>query len=179
MPGKRKNAVRMGRGVVVIAVCMGWSAAPRAQDPGVGQPEQQETPQPREQARPQARQRARVPTTEGLSDVEKRMQKEREVRGQIIKIKTVELRGLDARNTVVMLKTNRNDQRLIVDLGPEPQLEALELDIGDELAAAGNVVRTGDKQYLVATKLKTKGQLSEIDRSQQAKQHQQRLRAQR
>lgn len=108
--------------------------------------------------------------TEKSSGAQKRVEL-KEVSGKIAKIKQVEVRGADTKNTVVMLKTNKNNRRLVVDLGPTTALEAHQLEVGKEIQVEGRPVQVREHRFLVANRFKTNGKVINIQRKQQLDQH--------
>lgn len=131
-----------------------------------------ESKQAGQQAREQAEQTTQQAREQAGQTVAKR--ESREVSGQIVAMKEVEVRGTNAKNRVVMLKTSKNDRRLVVDLGPATGLQGIQLKEGNEIAVSGPIVEIRDRTFLVADKLKSGDKTVEIQRSPQEKQHAQR-----
>lgn len=98
-----------------------------------------------------------------------RVRKEREVTGKVLNTKTVGFRGTDQANQVVLLQTKKHNRHLDVDLGPKEQLEKLNIKQGQNLAVRGRVINVGDRQVLVADKIKRGDKTLDIDRTAQLK----------
>lgn len=96
----------------------------------------------------------------------------REVSGRVINTKTVEVRGTDTQNLVAMLKTNKGDRRLVVDLGPQKAFTENQIKEGTNLAAQGRVVEIRGRQFLAADKVKLGDNVINIERAAQSQQHQ-------
>lgn len=84
------------------------------------------------------------------------------ISGTIKKMKNVTLLGLDQDNLVVQLQTNQG--RRIVDLGNADRAEDLDLEKGDRITAWGRTVKIGDKEVLMAHKLRTNDDTMNIER---------------
>jgi hypothetical protein len=85
-----------------------------------------------------------------------------QVRGQIQDIRLVPIRGVDARNVLVLLKTQQGDN-LVVDLGD--RLRGLSLNAGDELAARGEVADLGNRRpILMANSFRYQGKTYDANR---------------
>jgi hypothetical protein len=112
------------------------------------------------------------------AQAKERVHKDRQVSGTIVQMKSVEVRGADAQNTVALMKTNKGDKRLLIDLGGTTDLQPLNLKQGDAIAVEGPVTRIGDHQVLIASRVRAeKGQrnIIEIDREKQMQQARQTL----
>lgn len=96
--------------------------------------------------------------------------KKRQVSGEIIKMKQVDVRGTDTKNTIVMMKTQKNDRRLIVDLGPSQQIKNERIAVGKKLKVEGQIVRLRNQPILVASRATIGNQTSDIARDRQQRQ---------
>jgi hypothetical protein len=104
---------------------------------------------------------------ENNSEAAERSRALRQARGTVIQTKQVKVQnGGDV--LVAMLATNKGDRRLLVDLGPNDQ--KLNIDKGEKMSVEGVVTRIGDRQVLVANRIKADGQLVKIDRESQIRQ---------
>jgi hypothetical protein len=105
--------------------------------------------------------------SESAQEAQQRVSKERQVSGTVLGIKDVEFKGSDQKNTVALLRTNKNNRRLVVDLGPKKDLKELNVKKGQQLAAKGVVVNVGDQPLLVASQLKRGNKTLDVDRMPQ------------
>jgi hypothetical protein len=94
-----------------------------------------------------------------------------QVSGKILRVKQVEVRGADTKNTVVLLKTKKNNRRLAVDLGPASSLAADKIKVGREIQVEGMPAQIRDQRFLVANRVKINGKMMTIDRKAQETQH--------
>jgi hypothetical protein len=134
---------------------------PQAGDKGAGKAQKSSPQRPQAQAKQaSAKQRAN-------GDAMQRTRKLREVSGTVIATKSVQLRGTEERNLIALLRTNRGNDRLVVDLGPASKINRDQVKEGGKLAAQGVVVRVGDQQFLAATHIKAGDQTMKVDRSAQ------------
>lgn len=78
----------------------------------------------------------------------------RQVQGTIVRKKKVELRGRNAHNLVVTLRSRKEGALVPIDLGPEADLKELSLDKGASLAVEGRVKTIRYRPFLVATRVK-------------------------
>lgn len=69
-----------------------------------------------------------------------------QVRGEITEIKPVKIRGANAQDTLVLLKT-KDGQKRVVDLGHN--LQGANLQKGQQLAARGRVVTVGGEKVIL------------------------------
>lgn len=112
---------------------------------------------------------------ETAPEARRRTQTLREVSGVVLGMKVVEVRGTGDQNVVALIKTDRGDRRLAIDLGPLTQLDRSGLHVGGRLAAEGYVVAVRDQQFLVATRIKPeRGAVVNIVRPSQARLHENR-----
>lgn len=93
--------------------------------------------------------------------------KSREVSGTVINTKNVRLPSEGQENLVVMIKTAKANDRLVVDLGNAKALEKANINEQTKIEAEGRMVRLGSREFLVARNLKVNGKDVEIDRSGQ------------
>ncbi|MFO7178548.1 MAG: hypothetical protein DIU78_007620 [Pseudomonadota bacterium] len=154
------------------------TAPPAAPAPTPGQPSTAQPPAAAEsppQALPPAERVPVAGTTaqkvlrETPAQAERRVRTPREVSGTVIATKTVRIRGYDQPNFIALIRTNKGNRRLAIDLGPRRDLEDTDIGRGETLAAVGPVVRVGDEQILVATRARIGDQLVEVDRSGQTR----------
>ena len=96
-----------------------------------------------------------------------RTAKSRQVSGTVLDTKTVEVRGANTRNLVALIRTSKKGQELAVDLGPAKSLQKVNIRKGTKLKAEGPVLRIGDRQFLVAQRVRTNGSAVSVDRSPQ------------
>ncbi len=109
---------------------------------------------------------------ETAPEARKRTQTLRQVSGVVLGMKVVEVRGANEENVVALIKTDRGDRRLAIDLGPMSQLDRTNLHVGGRITAEGYVVAVRDQQFLVATRVKAeRGAVVNIVRPSQARLH--------
>lgn len=106
-----------------------------------------------------------------MSAQEKLAKKSREVSGTILKSKKVDLPGKVAENLVVLIKTDKGQSELMVDLGDAQKFTADLVRANRKISAEGRLVRLGEHDLLVARKVRVDGRLIQIDRSAQKKYH--------
>jgi hypothetical protein len=95
---------------------------------------------------------------------------QQQVSGQVLRTKHVEVRTLDPKgqakqNFVALLQTDQG-RRVVVDLGPPQQLQAVSLKQGMQVDAHGQWVRIGDRPVLWASRLTVDGKTVQIRRPQ-------------
>lgn len=105
--------------------------------------------------------------SESAKDAQKRLTKERQVSGKVLDTKTVKFKGTDQQNLAALIRTSKNDRRLIVDLGPKSELKGINIKKGQKLSAKGAVVNIGDQQVLLANAVTRGDNTVQIDRSAQ------------
>jgi hypothetical protein len=139
-----------------------WQHTAEAQSGKQRQQEQQQ--QPSADQKPEKKLRNETPAKAAA-----RTTKSREVSGTVLDTKTVEVRGANTRNLVALVRTNKKkSDHLAIDLGPAKALQKANIRKGTKLAAEGPVVRIGDRQFLVAQRLRTNGgDVISVDRSAQ------------
>lgn len=135
-------------------------AQPSANQPRSGTSSQQGTAQ-------QGKQQAERPLTESADEARRRTDKPRQVSGTILSMKTVGIRGSDVQNRVALIRTNKGNKRLVVDLGPEQELKGLNTGKGQRISVQGRVVRVGDRQLLVAERVRQNDQTRQLQRTAQ------------
>jgi hypothetical protein len=109
---------------------------------------------------------------ETAPEARQRTQTLRQVSGVVLGMKVVEVRGAGDENVVALIKTDRGDRRLAIDLGPMAQLDRTDLHVGGRITAEGYVVAVRDQQFLVATRVKAeRGAVVNIVRRSQARLH--------
>jgi S1-C subfamily serine protease len=91
-------------------------------------------------------------------------QNRRQVSGEIVKTKRVDVRNSDRQHLVALLKTD-DGNRLIVDLGSPGRLGDQMPKIGDQISATGRSARVGDRTIIVADQLRNGDQTVRIDHS--------------
>ena len=96
-------------------------------------------------------------------------QKLRQVSGEVIAVKQVEVRKANLKNTVVMINTTKKNRRLIADLGPVGA-EGANVKKGDKIALEGAVIRMRETPVMVAKRVKVGGKVITVDRTAQEKQ---------
>lgn len=96
-----------------------------------------------------------------------RVSRARQVSGTVLDTKVVRFKGTNEKNTVALLRTNKSDERLTVDLGPVDQTKAIHVHKGQELSAEGVVVQVGSQSLLVASRVKSGDKVFQIDRLEQ------------
>jgi hypothetical protein len=91
---------------------------------------------------------------------------ERQVRGRVLRIKSVELPRIDTEICVALIQTT-NGRRMVVDLGPAEDLGERQLSVnkGDEITARGYVSRVGPYPILMADRATINGQSVSVDRT--------------
>jgi hypothetical protein len=96
----------------------------------------------------------------------------REVSGEVVSTKHVEVRGAGTENLVVLLAPRRGHDRLVVDLGPADAWRSIDLERGDNLAVEGRLAEVGDRRVLVAQRARAgDGCIVTVDRSAQRAQY--------
>jgi hypothetical protein len=88
-------------------------------------------------------------------------------RGEILRLKKVEIKGRDQAHLVALLRTRR-DRRGIVDLGPVEQLEDLQLRQGDRIEVRGQPIKVKDRGVLMAEAVRKSERRTGVERSQRA-----------
>ena len=79
-----------------------------------------------------------------------------QVSGEIVKIKTVDVRGSNQQRLVALLKTNRG-KRVPVDLGNPNRRDSIRPDIGDYISVRGRLARIGDRTIIVGEEMRDGG----------------------
>lgn len=133
-----------------------------------------EDDQPRPEALPRDRPEQRAGSEQACpqqEDLEARAGALREASGDIVRTKVVAIRGTNQENLVALIDTHRGNDRLVVDLGPVDAMRELRLGEGDRIAVEGRVHRVGDRQVLVASRIREGDRTRRIDRSGQAQHH--------
>lgn len=89
--------------------------------------------------------------------------------GEVVRTKTVALRGRQDSHQVVLLRTE-DGQRRIVDLGPAKRLADLKIGEGDKLTVRGRLVQVGDHRVLMGHQVKAadNGQTVQVARRPEA-----------
>lgn len=93
----------------------------------------------------------------------------RQVSGEVIAVKQVEVRKANIKNTVVMINTTKKNRRLVADLGPVGA-EGVNVKKGDKIALEGVVVRLREEPVMIAKRVKAGGKVITVDRTAQEKQ---------
>jgi sporulation protein YlmC with PRC-barrel domain len=93
----------------------------------------------------------------------------RQITGQIMRTKQVEIRGTDLTNQVVLLQTDRGRQ-IVADLGPMTNLRGIRLKSGAEIEVRGRPARVGDQLVLMADQVSAGGKTVSVHRPQQTAQ---------
>lgn len=83
--------------------------------------------------------------------------------GQIVRTKKAGVRGQPVEHLIVLVKSEQGNVR-IVDLGPVKNLQNVKIATGDTIAFTGEVVAVGDRQVLMADRLRKDGRETQIDR---------------
>ena len=96
---------------------------------------------------------------------EGRTRREATGQGRVVRTKKVGLRGRPLEHLVALVRTDQGDIR-VVDLGPVRNLQEVKLATGDAIVVSGEVVRVGDRQVLMASRLRKDGRETRIDRQQ-------------
>lgn len=103
-----------------------------------------------------------------MAETKNRMQRKvRQVSGEILKLKQVEVRGAEVENIVALIKTTRNDRRLVVDLGPTSLMDQLKLSKGQKISVEGRLAKVRDRRFLVAHRIQVGDRTLNIDRGAQ------------
>lgn len=100
------------------------------------------------------------------SNMEKKM---RQVSGEIVDMKEVEIRGANVKNKIVMIETTKNKRHLVIDLGPTGGLAGMTLNKGEKISVQGPVKQIRDQRVLIADRLKVDGKMMQIGRDQEKK----------
>jgi hypothetical protein len=87
----------------------------------------------------------------------------RQVSGEVLMIKDVEIRGTETHNKVAMLSTTRGEQRILVDFGPAAQAD--EIRKGVEVKVEGPVRLVDGRPVIVAQRFRLGGETTTVDRS--------------
>jgi hypothetical protein len=95
--------------------------------------------------------------------------RQRQVAGEVVAQKTVDVRGTNIKHQIVHLKT-QGGKRVIADLGSTRQLSNLDISEGDRISVQGRAVRVGNRLVLAANKVRANGETVQIDRNRQAQQ---------
>jgi hypothetical protein len=88
------------------------------------------------------------------------------ISGQVENLKEVRIRHSGVKHLVVRLQ-NRQGNRMIVDLGPSPDLQSLQIREGDHLKVKGRTKAIRDHRVLFAHWVKVDGEKRWIDRQRQ------------
>ena len=93
------------------------------------------------------------------------------VSGTVVSKKTVRLPGEKQKNQnmVVMIKTKKGNDRLIVDLGNARNLNNMKIGKDTNLEVQGRMAKVGRHEILVAKQLKVNGASVKVDRSAEKK----------
>lgn len=105
--------------------------------------------------------------TQGQSSPMINTKKSRQVQGTVVNLKKVTIRDTNVENLIAMIRTEKNDRRLIVDLGPRAGFQAGQIAEGSKISVYGNTVRLGSQIVLVASRVNVNGKEKAIDRSAQ------------
>lgn len=143
------------------------AAPPPAAPPAAPPATQPHATQPSGERVPVAGRTPEKPLQESPEQAERRVRTPREVSGTVIATKTVRIRGYEQPNFVALIRTNKGNRRVAIDLGPRRDLEKMDIGRGETLAAVGPVVRVGDEQILVASRARIGDQVIDVDRSGQ------------
>jgi hypothetical protein len=108
---------------------------------------------------------------ETAADARRRTQTPRQVSGIVLGTKRVAVRGTAEQNLIVLIKTERGDRRLAIDLGPALALQEANVVPGSRVAAEGYVVVLRDTQFLAATRVKAGDETLDVTRAAQARLH--------
>lgn len=98
--------------------------------------------------------------------------KSRQITGQVMKQKEVNIAGTDMSHKVVLLQTQKG-QQVAVDLGPTDNLQNIDLQRGEQITVTGKPAKVSQKFVILAQQLKADGQTINIRRPQTQQQMQQ------
>jgi len=90
----------------------------------------------------------------------------RQITGQILRSKQVDIQGTDLVNQVVLLQTDQGRQ-IVADLGSMTNLRGLRLQPGAEIEVRGHPARVGDQMVLLADQVSAGGKTVSIHRERQ------------
>ncbi len=85
------------------------------------------------------------------------------VKGQIINEKNVDIKGQDQTHKVVMLETEKGNH-IVADLGPGENLNDLKVQKGKEIEVQGRITRVSDHLVVIADKVQADDKTVEIER---------------
>ncbi len=105
----------------------------------------------------------------GITAAAKMEKKMRQVSGEIVNMKEVEIRGANIKNQIVMLNTTKKKRQLVVDLGPTTGLTAVKLNKGEKISVEGPVKQIREGRVLFADRIKVDGQEVKINRDEEKK----------
>jgi hypothetical protein len=105
----------------------------------------------------------------GNTAAAKMEKKMRQVSGEIVNMKEVEIRGANIKNKIVMLNTTKKKRQLVVDLGPTTGLTAVKLNKGEKISVEGPVKQIRERRVLFADRIKVDGQEVKINRDEEKK----------
>ena len=74
------------------------------------------------------------------------------VKGRILNAKEVQFQGSDKKHLVVLLKTKKGHQELIVDLGDLKKMQGIEKG-KTKIKVEGSMVRVGEKEFMLAREI--------------------------
>lgn len=90
----------------------------------------------------------------------------KQVSGKVTHEKDVNIRGRDQSHKVVMIQTQQGEQ-VVADLGPQENLQQIDIEKGKELQVQGQLARVSDHLLLVANQVQADGRTVQIERMQQ------------
>lgn len=99
--------------------------------------------------------------------VQRALHKVRRASGDVVAVKSVDVRGANLKDDVAVLKTTKTGRLLHVDLGPSDALGDAGIKPGAKIQVEGTVAKVGDHVILVSRKLKVGGRELNVDRARQ------------
>jgi plastocyanin len=79
------------------------------------------------------------------------------IRGEIQRSQTIRIPGVDEPLRIALIRTD-DGQSIIAELGPEPRLEGITLNRGDEIDVRGRSFRLGNHRILLAERVRAHGE---------------------
>ena len=84
--------------------------------------------------------------------------------GTIAEMKEVGIKDTDQKHQIAVLQTDKKDRKLLVDLGPKAETQALELAKGDRATVSGIGMNINDRRVLIAQHVKKGEQSVDVER---------------
>lgn len=89
--------------------------------------------------------------------------KSREVQGRVVNAKEVKFKGTDKKNLVVLMRTSKGHEELIVDLGDFERIKGIKKG-KTKIKVEGRMVKVGEKEFLLARRIEYGDRLIKVNR---------------